>query len=106
GVELRLQIDEHWSPRREFLFGDGLLKLGVAFVHFSIERSGVEFLARHSELVNKGKFKTAQAFDRGIASAFVESRGATTRDDDCGSAEESVSHNEILRGIRFHKTPL
>src|SRR5580765_7955024 len=43
-VELSFQIDEDRTTRGEFLIGDGLLKLCVAFIHLRVERSGVEFL--------------------------------------------------------------
>ena len=93
-VELSFEIDEDRTARGEFLIGDGLLKLCVAFVHFRGERSGVEFFARHSKLVDKGKLKIAQAFDRGIASGFGERRGAATRNEDCGGTEENISRHK------------
>ena len=69
-VELSLEIDENRTTRGEFLIGDGLLKLCVAFVHFRGERSSVEFFTRLSKLVNKGELKIAEAFDGGIASGL------------------------------------
>src|SRR5438874_11966296 len=93
-IELSFEIDEDWTTRGEFLIGDGLLKLCVAFVHFRGERSSVEFSTRHSKLVDKGKFKIAQAFDRGIASGFRERRGAATRNEDCGGTEENISRHK------------
>jgi hypothetical protein len=78
-VELRFEIDKDRTARSEFLMGDGLLKLCVAFAHFGIECGGVKFLPGHGKLVDKDKLKIAQAFDRGIASSFRESRGAATR---------------------------
>src|SRR5512132_4239059 len=93
-VELSFQIDEDRTTRGEFLIGDGLLKFCVAFVHFCGERSGVEFFTRHSKLVDKGNFKVAQAFDGGIASGFRKSRGAATRNEDCGSTEENISRHK------------
>ncbi|PYI74059.1 MAG: hypothetical protein DMF08_01235 [Verrucomicrobia bacterium] len=70
-VELSFQIPEDRTTRGEFLIGDGLLKFCVAFVHLRVERSGSEFFARHSKLVDKGEFKIAQAFDHGIAPVLV-----------------------------------
>ena len=70
-VELSFQIPEDRTTRGEFLIGDGLLKFCVAFVHLRVERSGIELFARHSKLVDKGEFKIAQAFDRGIAPVLV-----------------------------------
>ena len=58
-VELSFEIDEHRTTGGEFLIGDGLLELCVAFVHFRGERSSVEFFTRHSKLVDEGKFKVA-----------------------------------------------
>src|SRR5437764_12970241 len=65
-VELSFQIDEDGTTHGEFLIGDGLLKFCVAFVHLRVKRSGIEFFAKHSKLVDKGEFKTAHAFYRGI----------------------------------------
>jgi len=93
-VELSFEIDEDRTTRGEFLIGDGLLKLCVAFVHFRGERSSVEFFTRHSKLVDKGKFEIAQAFDGGIASGFRERRRAATRNEDCGSTEENTSRHK------------
>src|SRR6266487_3968762 len=93
-VELSFEIDEDRTTRSEFLIGDGLLKFCVAFVHLRVERSGVKFFARHSKLVDKGKLKIAQAFDRGIASGFSKRRCATTRDEKYSGAEENISRNK------------
>src|SRR6476620_4837077 len=93
-VELSFEIDEDRTTCGEFLIGDGLLKLCVAFVHFRGERSSVEFFTRHSKLVDKGKFKIAQAFDRSIASGFGKRRGAATRNEDCGGTEENISRHK------------
>src|SRR5205823_13750683 len=93
-VELSFQIPEDRTTRGEFLIGDGLLKFCVALVHLRVERSGVEFFASHSKLVDKGKLKTAQAFDRGIASGFRERSGAATGNGDCGGKEENISRHK------------
>src|SRR4029077_1449713 len=106
GVELRFEIDQHWPTRGEFLIGNGLLKFRVARVYFGVENGGVEAFAWHGEVVDEREVKTAQTFDRGIASSFAKSRGAAARDHDCDSAEESVSNDEILRGSRAHKAQL
>src|SRR4029077_18051680 len=106
GVELRFEIDQHWPTRGEFLIGNGLLKFRVARVYFGVENGGVEAFAWHGEVVDEREVKTAQTFDRGIASSFAKSRGAAARDEECGSAEEGISHNDILGGIRIHKAPL
>jgi hypothetical protein len=94
-VELSLQIVEDRTTRSEFLIGDGPLKLCVAFVHLRVERSGVEFFARNSKLVDKGKLEIAQAFDRGIASGFGKRRRAATRNEDCGGTEENISRHKL-----------
>src|SRR5262245_34685562 len=91
-IELSLQIDEHRTTRGEFLIGDGLLKFCVPFVHLRVKCSGVEFFARHSKLVDKGELKIAQAFDRGVASAFRESRRAATRNEKYGNVEQDISN--------------
>src|SRR5882724_11635106 len=93
-VELSFEIEEDRTTCGEFLIGDGLLKLCVAFVHFRGERSSVEFFTGHSKLVDKGELKIAQAFDGGIASGFRESRGAATRNEDCGGTEENISRHK------------
>ena len=103
-IELRFQIDEHRATCRKLLICDGLLKFRVTFVHLRVERGGVEFLARHSKLVDERQFKVTQAFNCGVASAFTECRGAATRDQQRGGAEESISEDHKLRGIRIHKT--
>ena len=94
-VELSFEIDEDRTPRGEFLIGDSLLKFCVAFGHLRVERSGVEFFARHSKLVDKGKLEIAQAFDRGIASGFGKRRRAITRDENYSGAEENISRTSI-----------
>src|SRR5204862_4783801 len=94
-VELSFQIPEDRTTRGEFLIGDGLLKFCVAFVHLRVERSGIEFFATHSKLVDKGEFKIAQAFDRGIASGFGKRRRATTRDENYCGAEETFRETSI-----------
>src|SRR5215216_7454845 len=93
-IELCFKIDKHRTTRSELIIGNGLLKFCVAFVHLRVECSGVEFFARHSELVDKGKLKVAQAFDGSIASGFRERCGAATRHEDCGGTEESISRNK------------
>src|SRR5678815_3589233 len=93
-VELSFQIDEDRTARGEFLIGDGLLKFCVAFVHLRVERSGVEFFARHSKLVDKAKLEIAQAFDGGIASGFGKRRGAATGNEDCGGTDENISRHK------------
>ena len=105
-VELSFQIPEDRTTRGEFLIGDGLLKFCVAFVHRRVERSGIEFFARHSKLVDKGEFKIAQAFDRGIASGFGKRCRATTRDENYIGAEENVSRNNIGFIWRSLKRPI
>jgi hypothetical protein len=40
-IELAFQIDEDRTTCGEFLIGDGLLKFCVAFVHFRVERGGI-----------------------------------------------------------------
>src|SRR5437762_9764759 len=103
-VELSFQIPEDRTTRGEFLIGDGLLKFCVAFVHRRVERSGIEFFARHSKLVDKGEFKIAQAFDRGIASGFGKRCRATTRDENDSGAEENVSRNKHrIVGVRVSR---
>src|SRR6266404_6891322 len=93
-VELSFEIDEDRTSRGEFLIGDSLLKLCVAFVRFRGERSGVEFFTRHGKLVDKGELEIAQAFDGGIASGFCKRRGAATRNEDCGGTEENISRHK------------
>src|SRR5437764_2474597 len=46
--------------------------------------------------------KIAQTFNLRVASGFSERCGATTRDKDCGSAEEYMLDNEILGGFYIH----
>src|SRR4029453_14992271 len=93
-VKLSFEIDEDRTTRGEFLIGDGLLKLRVAFVHFRGERSSVEFFTRHSKLVDKGEFEIAQAFDGGIASGFRERRGRPTGNEDRRGTEENISRHK------------
>jgi hypothetical protein len=92
GIELRLEIDQNRTTRRELLICNGLLKFGVSFIHFCIERRGIETFLWHGELVDKRKMKTAQAFDLRIASGFGKGRSAATRNDDRGSAQEKISN--------------
>jgi hypothetical protein len=98
-IELPLEIDQDWPTRREFVIGNGLLKLCVAFVHFGVKRRGVKMFARHSELLDKCEFKISQAFDLRVASRFAESRGTATRDGNRRSAKEYIPNKEILGGI-------
>src|SRR5262245_11295330 len=90
-IELRLKIDEHRTPRCEFLIGDGLLKFCVAFVYFGVERAGVKFLPGYGKLVDEREMKIPQALNRGIASGFGESSGAATRNEDCGHTKQNIS---------------
>src|SRR4029077_11084646 len=101
-VELSFQIDEDRTTRSEFFIGDGLLKFCVAFVHLRVERSCVEFFARHGKLVNKGQLKIAQTFDRGIASGFGKRRGAATSNEDCDRKEQNISRQKL----RIHMSVL
>jgi hypothetical protein len=103
GVELAFKIDYYWAARREFFIGNGLLKFRIAFVYFGVERSSIEAFAGYGELVDECEFKISQAFNLRVASGLTESRSATTCDGD-RSAKERISNNEILRGIRLHKT--
>jgi hypothetical protein len=103
GVELPLEIDQGWATGREFLIGDCLLELGVSLVDFGVEGGGIETFSGYGKLVDKREFKISQAFDSRVASGFAESRGTTTRDKDCDSAEKHVSNNGILWRIRVHK---
>src|SRR4029077_20427256 len=93
-IKLSFEIDEDGTTRGEFLIGHGPLKLCVAFVHFRGERSSVEFFTRHSKLVDKGKFKIAQAFDGGIASGFRERCRAATRKEDRGGTDETITRHK------------
>jgi hypothetical protein len=81
---------------------NGLLKFRIAFVYLGVERGSIEAFAGYGELVDECEFKISQAFNLRIASGLTESRGATTCDDDCNSADRHVSNNEILHGIRIH----
>ena len=92
GIKLRFEVDQNRTTRREFLICDGLLKFGVSFVHFRVERRAIETFFGNGELVDKCKMKTAQAFDLRIASGFGKSRSTAARDDDRGSAQEKVSN--------------
>jgi hypothetical protein len=56
-VELSFQINEDRTTRGEFLIGDGLLKLCVAFVHLRVKRGGIKFLPGHGKLVDKARSK-------------------------------------------------
>src|ERR1700752_2920639 len=78
-VELCFKINKYRTTRGEFLIGDGLLKHGIALVYLGVECGCVKFFPGHRKFVDKRKMKTAQAFYRGIASAFRKSRGAATR---------------------------
>src|SRR5262245_49895091 len=82
-VKLRFKVDKNRSTRGEFIIGDGLLKFCVAFVHFSVKRSGVKFFPRHCKLINEREMKTAEALNGGVASGFRERRGAATRNEHC-----------------------
>src|SRR6476646_11326285 len=93
-IELRFKIDKHRTTRREFLIGDGLLKFCVAFVHFGVECSGVEFFARNSKLGDEREMKIAETLDGSVASGFRERRGAATRNEDCGGTEENISRHK------------
>jgi hypothetical protein len=99
GIELRLEIDQNRTTRRELLICNGALKFGVSFIHFCIERRAIETFFGNGELVDKRKMKTAQAFDLRVASGFGKGRGAATRNDDRGSAQEKVSN------VGIHKPP-
>ena len=103
GVELPFEIDEHWAARREFIIGDSLLKPGVPFVDFGIERSRIEVFARHGELVDKREFEASQAFDLRVASRLTEGRSTAACNSNRYSANEHVSKNEILSNIRVHR---
>jgi len=70
-------------------------------VYFGVERGGVEAFVGHGELIDKRELKITQAFDRGIASGFVDRR--TTRNDKRGSAEDGVSNYKILRSVPVHE---
>jgi len=95
GIELSFEVNEHRTTRGEFLIGDGLLKFCVAFVHLRVECSGIEFFARHSNLVDKGELKIAEAFDRGIASGFCEGHRAATRNEHCGYTKRNISSDSV-----------
>src|SRR6266446_3138476 len=97
GIKLRFKVDQNRTTRREFLICDGLLKFGVSFVHFRVERRAIETFFGNGELVDKRKMKTAQAFDLRIAPGFGKGRSAAARDDDRGSAQEKVSNVGVHR---------
>src|SRR2546430_11763812 len=101
GIKLRFEVDQNRTTRREFLICDGLLKFGVSFVYFRVERRAIETFFGNGELVDKRKMKTAQAFDLRIASGFGKSRGTAARDDDCGSAQEKVSNVGVHKPQSF-----
>ena len=90
-IELRFEIHKHRATRCEFFVGDGLLKHGIALVNFGVECGGIKFLPGHCKLVNERQLKTAEALDGGIASAFRESRRATTGDEDRGHTKQNIS---------------
>src|SRR5262245_51224763 len=92
-VKLRFKVDKHRSTRGEFIIGDGLLKFGVAFVHFGVERGGIKFFPRHGKLVDEREMKTAEALNGGVASGFRERRRAATSNEHCGHTEENISSN-------------
>src|SRR6476619_733014 len=93
-VELRFKIDKHRTARCEFLIGDGLLKFCVAFVDLGVECGGIKFLSGYSKLVDEREVKTAKALYGSIASGFRERRGAATRNEDCGGADENISRHK------------
>src|SRR5436309_3507428 len=101
GIELRLEINQNRTTCGELLICDGLLKLGVSFVYFRVERRAIKTFFRDGELVDKRKMKTAQAFDLRIASGFGKSRSTAARDDDCGSAQEKVSNVGVHKPQSF-----
>jgi len=92
GIKLRFEVDQNRPTCREFLTCNGLLKFGVTFVYFRVERRAIETFFGNGELVDKRKVKTAQAFDLRIASGFGKGRSAATRNDDRGSAQEKISN--------------
>src|SRR3954468_9423203 len=102
-VELRFEIHKHRTTRSEFLIGNGLLKFCISFVDLGVKCGGVKFLARHGKLVNEREVKTAEAFDGRVASALGERRGAATRDEHCGNAEENISEDKQIRSISLHE---
>jgi len=79
------------------------LKLCVALIHPGVECGGIKTFSGYGKLIDKREFEISQAFDLRIAPGFAESRGTTTRDEDCGSREEQVSENETFSNIRVHK---
>src|SRR5262249_32688666 len=105
-VELRFKIDEHRTARGEFVIGDGLLKFRVALVDFGIECGGVKFFPGYRKLVDERQVKIAQALYGGIASAFRKSRGAATRNEDRGGAEENISRHKRRIHMRSFKSPI
>ena len=103
GVELPFKIDQHRTPRSEFVISNRLLKFRIALVDLGVERGGIETFAGYSKLVDKREFKISQAFNLRVASGFAESRSAATRDGNCRDAKEQVQTKflavfEFIRG--------